>query len=297
MLKTSLDRILDGTNSVNINEIFDLAKNESVKKASEDQKKVLFLGVDIQNDFMDDGALGVPGAYEDVKRVNQFIYNNIDKITNIAVSLDTHHTNQVFHPEWWVDESGNHPEPLTIISAGDVEKGVWRAVNYEEESLDYVRNLEKTGQKQLCIWPYHCIEGTPGHSLESQFSRMIYFHSAVRKSPIKIIVKGKDPLSEMYGIIKPEYSADDQTDYDLLKYVKQFDQIVVAGEAESHCVYESVKQIADYYADDKDFTSSIYVLKDGTSCITGFEEVSKEGWSQLQEQYGINIVDSHEIKL
>lgn len=281
---------------VDVNEITQLVANESVRKAKDDEKRVLFLGVDFQNDFMENGSLGVPGSHEDMKNVIRFIYNNLDKITNIAVSLDTHHTNQIFHPAWWVDENGNHPKPLTIITAEDVEKGLWKAVNYHEESLDYVRNLERSGQKQLCIWPYHCIEGTPGNALETQFSRMIHYHAALRQSPIKIIVKGKDPLSEMYGIIKPEYSVEDQTNIELLEYIRGFDQIIVAGEAESHCVYESVKQIVEYYPE-KEFTSNIYVLKDGTSCIPGFEEISNKGWSELVDKYDIKLVNSTEIVL
>ena len=49
---------------------------------------------------MDNGALGVPGAHGDVERMTQFIYNNMDKITNIAVSIDTHTPHQIFHPCW-----------------------------------------------------------------------------------------------------------------------------------------------------------------------------------------------------
>ncbi|MGM8216123.1 hypothetical protein ACLIA0_11165 [Bacillaceae bacterium W0354] len=302
MLKVSYEQIVNEARvgeyeAVNVNEMSQLAASESVLKANQDKEKVLFLGVDIQNDFMENGSLGVPGSHEDIKKVNSFIFNNLDKITNIAVSLDTHHTNQIFHPSWWVDNDGNHPQPLTIISAEDVETGVWKAVYYHEDSLNYVRNLEKTGQKQLCIWPYHCIEGTPGAALESQFARMIHFHSAVRQSPIKMIVKGKDPLSEMYGIIKPEFSVDDQTDYPLLNYIKQFDKVIVAGEAESHCVYESVKQIAEHYKGDVQFTSNIYVLKDGMSCIPGFEEGSNQGWSELVEKYKIKLVNSVDLTL
>lgn len=44
---------------------------------------------------MDNGALGVPGAHGDVERMTQFIYNNMDKITNIAVSIDTHTPHQI----------------------------------------------------------------------------------------------------------------------------------------------------------------------------------------------------------
>lgn len=39
---------------------------------------------------MDNGALGVPGAHGDVERMTQFIYNNMDKITNITFVCNEH---------------------------------------------------------------------------------------------------------------------------------------------------------------------------------------------------------------
>lgn len=302
MLNTRFEQIVDSSKigsyeKVDLNEVVTLASNETLKPASTDDKRVLFLGIDLQNDFMEGGALGAPGSYRDVENITKFLYENLYHITNIAVSLDTHYLNQIFHPSWWADSEGNHPEPLTIISAEDVENGKWQAVKEKEASLDYVQQLEEQGQKQSCIWPYHCIEGTSGANLESQFSRLIHFHSVVRDSPIKKIVKGKDRLSEMYGIIKPEYSRMDQTNTELLAFIREFHQVVIAGEAESHCVYESVRQIAEYFSDDLQWTKNIYVLTDGMSCIPGFEEETAKAWQSLVEKFGIQLVESTDLKL
>ena len=110
-------------NPVSLNEILKKANEEHLTPASQNREKVLFLGIDIQQDFMDNGALGVPGAKQDVLRVTKFIYNNMDKISNIAVSLDTHLPHQIFHPCWWIDENGNHPAPYTIITLADLDAG------------------------------------------------------------------------------------------------------------------------------------------------------------------------------
>ncbi|TFB21849.1 hypothetical protein E3U55_08185 [Filobacillus milosensis] len=280
---------------VDLNEIVKLALNENIQPSENDDKRVLFLGIDLQNDFMEEGALGVPGAHGDVERINKFLYNNMDQITEVAVSLDTHSLNQIFHPSWWVDPEGKHPEPFTIITSEDVDHGKWKPVYEQEISIDYVKKLEVLGQKQLCIWPYHCIEGTPGASLESQFARMAHFHSVIRNTTLKKIVKGKDPYSEMYGIIKPEYSRDNQTNRELLAYIREFDEVYIAGQAESHCVYETVRQIAEHFADDLQWTKKIYVLKDGMSCIPGFEEENAKAWQALIDQYGIQLVESSKV--
>lgn len=302
MINTSFEKIVNVTKigtyeKVDLNEVVSLALNEDIKPSHEDQQKVLFLGIDIQNDFMEEGALGVPGAHKDVERTTKFLYNNLDKITNIAVSLDTHELNQIFHPSWWVDSEGKHPEPLTIITSEDLKDEKWIPVKEKKASIDYVRNLEEKGQKNLCIWPYHCIMGTPGAALESQFSRMVHFHSIARQTKVTKVVKGQDPLSEMYGIIKPEYSRENQTNEELLEYVRQFDKVIIAGEAESHCVYESVRQIAEHFSDDIEWLENIYVLSDGMSCIPGFEDENEKAWKALIDHYGIQLVESTDIKL
>src|SRR5690606_33056961 len=75
-----------------------LTLSSNVKQAKDDEVKTLLLAIDVQNDFMDDGALGVPGAKEDVKRLIQFVYNHFEDITHITASLDTHKPHQIFHP-------------------------------------------------------------------------------------------------------------------------------------------------------------------------------------------------------
>lgn len=284
-------------NSKKINELLSLAKKEEIQPSVKDEKRVLFLGIDIQNDFMENGELGVPNSHKDVENILKFIYRNMEKITDIAVSLDTHHVQQIFHPSWWVDEMGNHPEPFTVITAKDVEEGKWRAVTDEEKSFDYVRNLEKLGKKQLIIWPYHCIEGTFGCALEGQFANMVYYHSFVRKTNVKTIVKGQHPTTEMYGIFKPEYDPDGYRNDSLLADIKSYDQIFIAGEAKSHCVLESLLQLIEYFVEQNEPTSKIYCLEDCMSSIPGFEQTTEEAFKKLVDEYGIHLVQSTNFQL
>ena len=41
-------------------------------------------------------------------------------------TLDTHRAMQIFHPVWLVNGRGEHPEPFTLVTAEDVERGGWR---------------------------------------------------------------------------------------------------------------------------------------------------------------------------
>ncbi len=278
-------------NPLPLNQILKWAYTEEKPPVDDTAPKVLFLGIDIQLDFMDNGSLGVPGATKDVIRMSKFLYNNADKIAAMFVSLDTHEMAQIFHPYWWIDTSGNHPAPFTVIKPIDLTEGKWKAVIDPALSKNYVRQLEKKG-KELCIWPYHCIEGTTGIALENQFSNILHYLSAAYDIPLKKIHKGQHPLSEMYGIIKPEYSMSDDTNTKLLHEISSYDKIVIAGEAKSHCVLESVKQIAEYYYDRLDITRKIYVLTDCMSDIPGYEKHSETAYNILASKYKINLVKS-----
>ena len=72
------------------------------------------------------GGRSGTGAVDDNRRLCEFIYRNLGAITRVIPTLDTHHAMQIFHPLWLVDERGEHPAPFTLVTAEDVERGVWR---------------------------------------------------------------------------------------------------------------------------------------------------------------------------
>ena len=133
-MKTAYTEIVNGNyigsaeNPIVLQEILKKADEEELCPSNQDQERVLFLGIDVQQDFMDHGALGVPGAHGDVERMTRFIYDYMEKISNIAVSMDTHTPHQIFHPCWWIDENGEHPAPYTVITLQDLDQGKYRAL-------------------------------------------------------------------------------------------------------------------------------------------------------------------------
>ena len=66
------------------------------------------------------------GALDDSRRLCEFVYRNLDSLTQIVPTLDTHQALQIFHPIMLIDEEGRHPEPFTMVTAADVEAGRWR---------------------------------------------------------------------------------------------------------------------------------------------------------------------------
>lgn len=280
-------------NPISLNEILKKANEENLEPADNDKERNMFLAIDVQQDFMENGALGVPGAHGDVERMTTFIYNNMEKISKIAISIDTHIPHQIFHPCWWINKDGKNPDPYTVITSEALDSGDYLAVIAPHASREYVQHLEQDAKKALCIWPYHCLQGTTGCALENQFANMVYFHSVAKKTVTYPLVKGQDPLSEMYGIIKPEYDTKGYMNLEFLNALKKYNKIIIAGEAKSHCVLESIKQILEWCATDSPETlNKIFILEDCMSCIPGFEDVTAQTFDEFKNKYHVNLVNS-----
>ena len=123
--------------------------------------------IDPQLDFCEGGSLAVQGANDDSERIANFIRENMGSLNQIYVTLDSHQRVHIAHPLFWENEEGEHPNPFTIISTEDVDTGVWKTSNeaHQEWGSSYVHALKVGGKFPLCIWPEHCLIGTPGHSV------------------------------------------------------------------------------------------------------------------------------------
>ena len=75
-------------------------------------------------------------------------------------------------------------------------------------------------------------------------------------------------------------------------YAQFLDKIIVAGEAKSHCVLESIKQILEHYETRPEITQKIYILEDCMSSITGFEDITNKTFEDFKKKYKVNIVKS-----
>jgi nicotinamidase-related amidase len=303
MLRTAYEEIVDVNaigekeNTRDLNQILMLASKETLQPSTKNPEQVLVIGIDVQNDFMEKGSLAVPNSHGDVERFTRWIYNNLDNISKIAVSIDTHIPHQIFHPCWWIDKNGVNPPPFTPITLDDLDKGNWLAVIDPVRSRRYVEGLKKAGNKDLFIWTYHCIQGTNGCALENQFSNIVYFWEVAKKSIPLRLVKGQDPYSEFYGIIKPEYDERGYINIDFLNAIEKYDKVVIGGEAKDFCVHESIKQILEYYKNRPEITSKIYILEDCMSSVVDTKEESENKYKVFKSKYNINITTSEKLIL
>lgn len=268
--------------------------------ASGDTQDVHLLLIDMQIDFCHPGGnLYVPGAPDDLRRTIEFIYRNAGRITHITCSLDSHLPSQIFAPAWWEDAAGRPPAPFTIVSADDVRRGAWRPRFAPEASLRYVETLERGHKKQLCIWPFHVQIGSPGHALDPELWSAVFWHSLARQADPHWLTKGSVPLTEHYSILQPEVPVPDQPggskDQGFLDILASADILLIAGEAESHCVLETVEDLVEEFGGRPEVLRKIYFLRDCTSPVQhpeiDFHALATVRLTEFQA-LGINLINS-----
>lgn len=276
------------------------AEREGLKPVAEDELGVQLLLIDMQVSFCHErGSLHVPGATEDVRRVIEFIYRNAERISQITCTLDSHYPFQIFHALWWIGADGKHPPPFTIITAADVDAGRWRPLRDEEWSRAYVHRLEDEAKKQLTIWPYHAQIGSIGHSLDPELWSAIFWHSVARQSQPTWWRKGSIPRTEHYSILRPEIHVPGDPrgglNSDFVDMIDEYDYVVIAGEAASHCVLESVADMIEVFRHMPEKLERIFILRDCMSPVRhptiDFGEVSRRQFAVYEKQ-GPRFIDS-----
>jgi nicotinamidase-related amidase len=299
------------------------AITHGLRPAAEDGRRVGLLLVDVQNTFcLPDFELFVAGrsgsgAVDDNARLCAFLYHNLDAITEVVATLDTHSPLQIFHPIFWVDERGEHPGPHTVVRVKDVAEGRLRVnprvaaalpslgPDPAAYALHYVRRLEEGGKYPLTIWPYHAMLGGLGHALVSAVEEAVFFHSVAREAPARFEIKGRHPLTENYSVLEPEVDVDPEgrslvgRNTALVDHLLRFDTVVVAGQAKSHCVAWTVADLlAEIEERDRTLAGRVRLLDDCSSavCVPGvvdYTEAADDAYRRFAAA-GMKIVSSRD---
>lgn len=310
----------------------DWAQEHAIRPASEDNFQTCLLLVDVQNTFcipdyeLFVGGRSGNGAVEDNIRLCQFIYRNLSHISKIACTLDTHTTTQIFHEVFWINAAGEHPVPLqTLITQADIEADKWRVNPAVVGSLNlppqvpesnqyawlktygehYVKTLTADGKYPLAIWPYHAMLGGIGHAVVSAVDEACFFHTIARKTQTHYEIKGENPLTENYSVLRPEVLNDvegkpiAERNTSFLQMLLQYDRIIIAGQAKSHCVAWTVNDLLEEIQQtDIELAKKIYLMDDLTSPvvvpgIVDYTEPADAAFAEFSEA-GMHVVQSIE---
>lgn len=298
------------------------AKKYGIQSAAEDKTRICLLIIDAQNTFcipefeLFVGGRSGTGAVDDNVRLCEFIYRNLGVITTIAPTMDTHTAMQIFHPIFWINDADDHPAPATLINPEDVEKCVWKVnpaiassitkgdyPTLQKHALHYVRRLSEGGKYPLTVWPYHSMLGGIGHALVSAVEEAIFFHSIARRSQTLFEIKGDNPLTENYSVLRAEVldSHDSrpiaQKNSRLIQKLLDFDRVIIAGQAKSHCVAWTIDDLlTEIQSQNPELTEKVYLLEDCTSAVVipGIVDYTDQADTAFQRfaSAGMHIVKS-----
>ena len=268
------------------------AKRQGIRPALNDRFRICLVAVDVQNTFcipgfeLYVGGRSGTGAVDDNRRLCEFIYRNMDVITQICPTMDTHQAMQIFHSVYLINAVGEHPPPFTLISEEDVLKGVWQfnpalcySFDIDEDYgnrhlLHYTRKLKRGGKYDLTVWPYHAMLGGIGHALVASVEEAIFFHSIARYSQADFHVKGDKPFTEHYSVLGPEVVEGPggepigQKSEKFFRKLLEYDAVVMAGQAKSHCVAWTIDDLLeDIRTRDVNLVEKVYLLEDCASAV------------------------------
>ncbi|MEM6251803.1 MAG: isochorismatase [Cyanobacteria bacterium P01_D01_bin.156] len=297
------------------------AETHNIQPAVADNPKLCVLAIDVQNTFcipgfeLFVGGASGSGAVEDTRRLCEFIYQNLGQITEIVPTMDTHQAVQIFHAAFWVDGEGNMPAPMTMVQLDDVRSGRWRVnpamvtslgkplEQLEAFALHYVTQLSEDGKYPLTVWPYHSMLGGIGHSLVSAFEEACFFHNLARQSQTRFELKGSNPLTENYSVLRPEVLEDAtgktvaHKNQSLIQHLLVFDAVAIAGQAKSHCVAWTIDDLlTEIQQIDPALAKKVYLLEDCSSPVVvpgvvDFSTAADEAYQRFADA-GMHIVRS-----
>jgi nicotinamidase/pyrazinamidase len=278
------------------------------------KQAIQLLIIDPQNDFCDlpeayrpmdpvsggrmAPALAVAGAHADMLRLARLIRDGSAGLTDIAVTLDSHHRVDIAHPTFWQAADGAAPAPFTQITAGQVRRGAFRPRDADAtpRALAYLDELEARGRYTLMVWPVHCEIGTWGHNVHADVRAAYNAWEVQQRRSVGKVVKGANPWTEHYSAVLAEVpDADDpatQLNRALITQLDRADVLLIAGEASSHCVKATSEHIVENLPGQR--LARVVLLTDCMSPVAGFETQHAQFFAAMHA-VGVQLATAAEV--
>jgi nicotinamidase/pyrazinamidase len=267
--------------------------------------------IDPQNDFCDlppawrptdpltgafvGPALPVVGAHADMQRTAALIRAAGPALTDITITLDSHHHIDIAHPTFWRQGHGAAVSPFTTITVAQVRAGEFQPRDPAAlpRTLAYLDELESRGRYTLMVWPVHCEIGTWGHAVHADVRAAYNQWEEAQLRCVRKVTKGENPWTEHYSAIQAEVpdAADDHTRMNmaLLADLDHADLLLIAGEASSHCVRATSEHIVANLPGGR--PQRVVLLTDCMSPVGGFEAQHVEFLDEMRAK-GVRLMNS-----
>jgi nicotinamidase/pyrazinamidase len=204
-----------------------------------------------------------------------------------------------------------HPQPFTIITSDEIKTGRWMPrsdINvkaYDASSIDldifdcdddlvdaetgninmalycyhYAKKLETAGRFNICIWPEHCCIGSTGHAVVNNIYQALNEWTEQTGKTVEWVMKGQNLFTEMYSALAAEVPVSKDTSYNTSLQQSLLlggsEVLIVCGQAMSHCVNYTVRDIVRGWDPSTSPLRRIYVLEDCASAVPGFSEAAQ----------------------
>lgn len=278
------------------------------------KSNIQLLIIDPQNDFCDlpeswqptnpvmgqrtAPALPVAGAHADMQRLASLIRVGKVGLSDIIVTLDSHHRVDIAHPPFWAQADGSAVSPFTTISAQQVRDGQYRPRDAAAlpRVLAYLDELEARARYTLMVWPIHCEIGTWGNNVHADVQSACNAWEEARLRPVQQVYKGANPWTEHYSAMQAEVpdaaDPDTQLNQALIATLDRADVLLIAGEASSHCVKATTEHIVDNLPSAR--LDRIILLTDCMSPVGGFEAQAEAFLADMRGR-GVQLSTSADV--
>jgi len=274
------------------------------------------------------GALVVPGADQDMSRLAKMVRRLGSKIDDIHVTMDSHQTVGIERPRWWKRASdGAEPAPFTCLGIhpdgrrvvkfipGGSSPNAFGMSPTEEEyvttipsflhqggptgkgSFGYLQALAARGRYPHIVWTEHCVVGTWGWGVVPELANALKWWEREFIGRVNYVVKGNNPWTEHFSGVMAEVPdpADPATQVNtrLVQTLEDADVILFTGEALSHCVASTGKDIASAFTNPK-YVEKMWLIRDCCSNVGGFDFLGDAFLKEMQPK-GMRVVNSDEV--
>jgi nicotinamidase-related amidase len=124
----------------------------------------------------------------------------------------------------------------------------------------------------MMIWPEHCIVSTWGHGIADPLRDALSAWRERTGLAVRYVFKGENPYTDQFSIFEGLDDTWPETAFNetLFGRLVEFDSVVFAGEALSHCVESSILS----YVGRGGGSQRVTLLADCTSPVAGFDRAA-----------------------
>jgi nicotinamidase-related amidase len=166
-----------------------------------------------------------------------------------------------------------------------------------KRGLEYVAALERNKRYQLMIWPPHCLIGSWGHGIFPIVSDALIGWEQKYFAKVNYLVKGSNILTEHYSAVRADVPDDEDETTKLntsfIDTVKQADRIYTSGEALSHCLASTMRDVAEAFGEEN--VKKFVLLRNTTSSVGGCEALGETFIKEMTKR-GMKVMDTTDVK-